>query len=382
MVAAIAGGAILAPAAEMIGARRNSVNLERLAHGISSFTVRFFAFAATWAVLALVLLVGLYPAMLSTLLQVFFWPLVAVVATWLLMTASAYYYYYSWKRLGAGQGRHAAVGWAFALSAVAFIGLITLLSSFQLTPTQRAPLVAAILNPTWLTELTHRLVGNFSYVGFVIAGIAGVRMLWSPGDKDRAYFDWLGNFGLLLGVGVLLLQPIVGWFYASQIQAGSPDAYTRVMVGQYSWLFLVQSFFLAVAFLLGNIYLTQTANARAKLGAGARAWMRWATVAIALLGVLLVIPQQFPLGTMSPWKYLGLAGFLVFGGTTLFLYLRAMPTFTWGNARAGSQWALVAAAVVAILLFTTMGVIRTTARGGEPIVGPLGGGANQQLVGQ
>ena len=69
MVAAIMGGAIVAPAAEIIGVRRRDERYERLAHEISAYTVRFFAFAATWAVVGLVLLVGLYPRLVGVLVS-------------------------------------------------------------------------------------------------------------------------------------------------------------------------------------------------------------------------------------------------------------------------------------------------------------------------
>jgi cytochrome bd ubiquinol oxidase subunit I len=207
MVAAIMGAAIVAPICEIVGLRRKDPRFERLAHDMAGIIVRFFAFAATWAVVGIVLLVGLYPTLIGTLLSIFFWPAVAISIIWVLMTFGAYFYAYGWERYSNRRVLHNAFGWLFAISAFLFIDLITALSSFQLTPVEPVSLLAAVLNPSWITEVLHRHVGNLSYVGLVMAGIASARMLFERREPDRAYLDWVGHFGLFLGVGVLLLHP-------------------------------------------------------------------------------------------------------------------------------------------------------------------------------
>jgi hypothetical protein len=136
-------------------------------------------------------------------------------------------------------------------------------------------------------------------------------------------------------------------------------------------MFTVQSLFLAGLFLLGNIYMSRSAASRGEASPGALRIMRLATIGIAILGVLIIIPPQLPLGSMTPWKYLSLAGFVLLSGTTLVLYLRSSSTFSWGRVQAGSQWALAGLAIVAVLMMITMGIIRSSARGDDSIVGRL-----------
>lgn len=367
MVAAIMGAAVIAPAAEIVGWRRADPRCDRLAHGISRVTVRFFAFAATWAVVGIVLLVGLYPTLVGVLVGIFFWPLVVVAATWVAMTFTAYYYYYTWDRLRERRRLHNAIGWGFAASALLFISLITMLSSFQLTPTQATPLSAAILNPTWLPEVFHRHVGNLSYAGLVIAGVAGVCYLSTHSWEDKVFYDWLGHVGLLVGLGFLLLQPIGGWVYAWQIERGAPTAFARIMVGEASWLFILQSFLLAGVFVVGSFYLWQAAAGRGTLDDDSARWMKRATWLGLALGALLVIPKELPLGAMTPWKYLALAGLVATSGHNLYRYLRASSTFVWGRAGSASHLALAAVAVLAVAVLVVMGVIRSTARGDDLI---------------
>ena len=53
-VAAIMGASILAPTAQIIGWRRPNSYFPRLARDTATVMVRFFAFGATWAVVAIV----------------------------------------------------------------------------------------------------------------------------------------------------------------------------------------------------------------------------------------------------------------------------------------------------------------------------------------
>ena len=72
---------------------------------------------------------------------------------------------------------------------------------------------------------------------------------------------------------------------------------------------------------------------------------------------------KVPLGSMYPWKYIGLIGMMLVGAFAIALYLRASATgFHWGRASRWSQYALIASAVTVILTMITMGYTRETAR--------------------
>jgi cytochrome d ubiquinol oxidase subunit I len=78
---------------------------------------------------------------------------------------------------------------------------------------------------------------------------------------------------------------------------------------------------------------------------------------------------KFPLGSMYPWKYIGLIGLMLVGLFALGMYLRATAAggFHWGRASRWSQYALIATAVTVLLTMLTMGYTRETARrGAEP----------------
>ena len=59
---------------------------------------------------------------------------------------------------------------------------------------------------------------------------------------------------------------------------------------------------------------------------------------------------EIPLGSMYPWKYIGLIGMMIVGFFVITLYLRATATgFHWGRASRWSQCALIACAVTVVL---------------------------------
>lgn len=379
IVAAIMGMALIGPAAEWIGVSRKNALFERLARDLSHIIVLFFAFGATFAVFALAVLYAVYPRVWGVLTTFFFGQMVAVLGIWFVMTISAYLYYYTWKPLENRRGWHIAIGWLFAASAFVFISLIIELSSFQLTPVVSGPPLAAAVNPSWPGELIHRHIGNLSYAGFVLAGYSSFRLLWPKRKpEDAPYYDWLGHAGLMVGIGFALVQPFAGWFYARQVQYASPGAFIHMMIATNSWMFLVQSFFLGAVIFLGNTYLALAVR-RGELQSGPVSWMRYSLWAIAILVLLLILPQQIPLGLMTPWKYIALGGLIVLSVTNLVLYLRARRTFVWGRAGRAPHLALVLAGIAIMALMITMGTIREGARGSDLIYEHLFPSQGQQI---
>jgi cytochrome d ubiquinol oxidase subunit I len=72
---------------------------------------------------------------------------------------------------------------------------------------------------------------------------------------------------------------------------------------------------------------------------------------------------EIPLGSMYPWKYIGLIGLMLAGFFVLALYFNAAASgFRWGRASRWSQCALIAATVTVVLTMMTTGYTRETAR--------------------
>src|SRR3712207_2915302 len=100
----------------------------------------------------------------------------------------------------------------------------------------------------------HRFVGNFSYVGFLIAGWAGWRYLRTTREDDREYYDWMGHWGLIWGFGFLIIQPVIGYGYLKGIRESSPEAFNVIMLGSKAWVFNLLAIWLAVMSIASTAY--------------------------------------------------------------------------------------------------------------------------------
>ncbi len=359
---------------------------ERLANQMSESVEKLFSWGATWAAFALVMIWGLYPRLWSYLTALFFVQVIIIAGLlWFVMTVSAYVYYLSWERLHNRRLLHNAVGWIFVLSTMLFINTIIVWDSHQLTPTGGInDLLAAAINPSYTAEFPHRHIGNLSYGPLIAAAYIGAWSLLFWGkrivkEQEWAYHDWLGDVMLLIGLGVLLLQPIAGWFYVNQILHASPGAFAQMMPGPQGWMFRLMIGLLGGVIFCGNLYLL-LGMGRGDPRPAVITWMKVSLVVIVLDIGLAVLPKDVPGGQMFPWKYIALATYMLVTLINLVLYIRARRNFTWGTGsrRGWAVLALMGALIAA--LFVTMGTIREAARSPYLIWDQMGPNQSQELV--
>ena len=387
VVAFIIGAAMVAPVAELLGLRRGGERWEKLAHQISESVEKLFSWGATWAAFALVMIWGLYPRLWGHLASLFLVQTIIIAGLlWFVMTVSAYVYYLTWERLRRRKLLHNAFGWIFVLATMLFINTIIVWDSYQLTPAGGiTDLLAAAINPSYTAEFPHRHIGNLSYGPLILAAYVGLWSLlfWGRRRFDEgewAYHQWLADVMLLIGLGVLLLQPIAGWFYVNQIFVASPAAWAQMMVGPSGWKFRMMIGLLGGVIFFGNLYML--------LGMGRGAprvavitWMKVSLVVLALDIGLAVLPKDVPLGLMNPWKYIALAIYMLITLINLVLYLRARRTFVWSRRSRMSWAALAFIGALIMALFVTMGSIRETARLPYLIYDQQGPDQSQELLG-
>ncbi len=406
LVAFIMGAAIIMAVSGSVPPSRQSKPWERFTKTFAWFLVETYSFGATLAVFGLVLMFGLYPRLMAIMASLFFAPLLGIFAAWITMTLSLVAYAYLWSKREGHRVLHQSLIYIYAIAETAFIVLITMWTSYLLTPNGRDAVQAAF-NATWGPELFHRIVGNVSYAGFLIAAWGGWRAFRKRrrgSSLDKSYYHWVAHFGFLWGITFEMLQPLVGYFYVLQIQAGNPTTYYRMMLGDKAWAWLLQIALVGLTFFLSDLYMWLSirrgiierqgiralTGMRAEAGIGAPAaeelrtfstmklvmqlgrreahptpqdrltkrYCNAALWALGILAVLGVIPESVPvLGSMVT-KYASLIGFVVFTLITLYIYWRQSKKWTWGNMGRGAQWTLVSLAAVLILLMIVMGGIR------------------------
>jgi cytochrome d ubiquinol oxidase subunit I len=379
----ILGAALIAPTAEYLGMLTKQAKYERFARNLAQLIVLLFASGSALAITFVLALVTLFPVFFSYLQNIFFWVFFVEAFLFLGVIIILYAWYSTWDKLAYRKSLHVVFGFVAGSIGLFQMTMIDAVASCMLTPSEAPVTDVALtyLNPTMIPLNMHRFVGNFSYVGFLIAGWAAYRYLRTEREDDREYYDWMGHWGLIWGFGFLIMQPIIGYGYLKSIRESSPDAFNTIMLGEKAWLFNFLMVELAVMGVASTAYFVHKLRFAVKpmerlrkLAVGALGFMALFTALNVIPANTSLIPQiglvflggentDVPLGSMYPWKYIGLIGMMLVGAFVVALYLRASATgFYWGRASRWSQYALIASAVTVILTMITMGYTRETAR--------------------
>jgi cytochrome bd ubiquinol oxidase subunit I len=375
----IIGAVLIAATSEYLGLVTKQPRYERFARNLARFVVLIFASGAALAITFVLALVTLFPVFFSYLQNIFFWVFFVEAFMFLGQIIIVYAWYNVWDKLAYRKSLHVVFGFVAGFFGLMAMTMIDAVASFMLTPpeAQVNDVARTFLNQTNIPLNMHRFVGNLSYVGFLVAGWAGWRYLRTTREDDREYYDWMGHWGLIWGFGFLIMQPIIGYGYLKGIRESSPDAFETIMIGDKSWVFNLLVIWLAIMSIASTAYFVHKLRFAVKPMEPLRKLSVGALGFMALFTTLNIIPKdgnlvpqiglvilggeatEFPLGSMYPYKYIGLIGLMLVGVFVVALYLRASATgFHWGRASRWSQYALIACAVTVL----TMGYTRETAR--------------------
>jgi cytochrome bd ubiquinol oxidase subunit I len=379
----IIGAVIIAATSEYLGMATKQSRYERFARNLARFVVILFASGAALAITFVLALVTLFPVFFSYLQNIFFWVFVVEAFMFLGQIIIVYAWYNVWDKLAYRKSLHVVFGFVAGFFGLMAMTMIDAVASFMLTPAEAQvnDVARTFLNQTSIPLNMHRFIGNLSYVGFLVAGWGGWRYLRSTREDDREYYDWMGHWGLIWGFGFLIIQPIIGYGYLKGIRESSPSAFETIMLEDKSWVFNLLVIWLAVMSIASTAYFVHKLRFAVKPMEFLRKLSVGALGFTALFTTLNIIPTngslvpqigliifdgentKIPLGSMYPWKYIGLIGLMLVGAFVVALYLRATATgFHWGRASRWSQYALIACAVTVVLTMLTMGYTRETAR--------------------
>ncbi len=374
IAAALTGLIFIAVTTESIYYFTGDKRWDRFAHGIAKIQVITFAPGSFIAIMFILVLLMLWPLFWTTIMRIAFWPFVMEAASFVLYILYLYTWYYTWETLRNFRALHIAVGFLLMFVAWSQQFMVDIVASYMLTPTDPNSLQSIVFNPTDIVLDFHRVVGDTSYAGYLIAAYAAWRFLRARSLQDKAYWDFVGGLGLLFGIGLMILQPFIGWQYAALIREHAPSAFYRIMGGgERSFLFLIQVILLTALFFFSAVYITaQMRKARATR-------RRVATLLMGLLlffGVWLCLPPHWTpnllglnltflgqLGLMNPWKYLSLAGLTLSGFLMFGTYLGGIQSgLKWGARGILPHIILLILGLLVVGMMVTMGIIREEAR--------------------
>lgn len=388
----ISGAGELGPAIEWLGFMRQRRRYDRLAHGLGRFITVYFSFSSFIAILLItVLLVGLWGHFWTTMVTITWWPLFIEAWSFVLQVSLAYLWYYTWDPLRNFKGLHMAIGGLLAIASFIQVYMIDILASYMLTPTNPSNPIRLVLNPTSYPLTVHRTVGNLAYIGFAFGGFCAIKYLRAKTAEDKAFYDWAGSFGLLWGVAMTLLQPVIGYSYAKEIQLHAYGSWYKMMRGTLSTVFLWQMTLLGIMFLVATFYFARRLRTDEARGAGL---LKAMSVGMVLTTLLAAMPYHLaftydqvlaaglnkpfwdgglinPLGAMIPWKVLALIAYTLIAIAALVWYLRGLPGVIWGSARRGEQRLLMVMTVLTMAMIVTMAYIRENGRAPDLIAGQM-----------
>ncbi len=372
--AALTGLVFIAVTTESIYYFTGDKRWDRFARGIAKTQAIFFAPGSFIAIMFVLVLMMLWPLFWTTIFRITFWPFVMEAASFILWILYLYTWYYTWDTLKDFRALHISIGFLLMFVAWAQQFMVDIVASYMLTPTEPNSLQSIIFNPTDIVLDFHRVVGNISYAGFLTSAYAAWRFLRARSLDDKAYWDFVGGLGLLFGIGLMFMQPFIGWQYAQLIRDHAPSAFYRIMGGgERSFLFLIQVVLLTALFFFSALYITaQMRKARARHARAAVTLM----VALLFFGVWLCLPPHWnpsllgldlsflgQLGLMNPWKYVALAGLTLSGFLMFGIYLGAIQSgLKWGTRGILPHAVLLLLGLLVAGMMFDMGLIREESR--------------------
>ncbi len=264
----ILGAPIFVVISEWLGYRKQDPRYDRLAKEVTKVTVILYSMTALTGGLFIFVLLATYPQFTTWLINHFFL-IFAVVYPLLFIgeTIVLYMYFYTWDAWkGEKKGRHIALGVLLNLIGSITLFVIDAPTSFMNTPVRAegispaeflatASLWDKVFNYSWMPLNLHRLVGNVTFGGFVAGLIAAYMFMGAKKDEERAYYDWMGFVGNMIGVGALLFLPFMGYLLAYELCDYDASICPYMMADQLSMFFEMQGAMIGLIFLASNYYI-------------------------------------------------------------------------------------------------------------------------------
>jgi cytochrome bd ubiquinol oxidase subunit I len=376
------GFAIAAPVLQAWGARTGSARMDRLAHSMARFNVLTFSTGATFAVLFLLLLVGLYPQVTASLFTHFFYFLAIAMLSMVLALWGMYTYYYKWDRYSVlNKGRHTMLGFTMGLFIWVWMVIMTGIDTYMVTgggpgrPQISGDNIASfgaslqgIFNPMFVEMVLHRTFANLSWPAFALGAWAAFMYVRSKTPEDKAFYDWSSSVGLTWGVGFLLLQPLDGFamVYALKVsEPGNPvsgaaqgGAYERLTQGATSDLLYMNLIIVVALFVLSNVAMFLGAERHPE---------RAGQVPIRFFALVAAVAGLYALSPLAEWPFLYMRYIMMLVMILATLgafvtYLRGRMRFRYGSPGRGYRATLLALGILAAVVALNMGFMKSNSR--------------------
>jgi cytochrome bd-type quinol oxidase subunit 1 len=375
------GFAIAAPVLQAWGARTGSPRMDKLAHSMARFNVLTFSVGATFAVLFLVLLVGLYPRVTASLFTHFFYFIAIAMLSMGLALWGMYSYYYKWDRYSVlNKKRHTMLGFTMGLFIWIWMVIMTGIDTYMVTGGSGRPQISegniasfsaslqGIFNPMFVEMILHRTFANLSWPAFALAAWASFMYVRSKTSEDKAFYDWSSSVGLTWGVGFLLLMPLVGFGAVYTLKLSAPGdpaspvaaggAYQRLTEGATSNLLYINLILVVGLFVLSNVAMFLGASRHPE---------RAGQVPIRFFGLVAAVSGLYSISPLADWPFLYVRYIMMLVMVLATLgafvtYLRGRMGFRYGSPGRGYRITLLVLGTLAAVVALNMGFMKSNSR--------------------
>ncbi len=316
------------------------------------------------------------------IIWVLFYPIMFTLETVLM-----YVYYYSWNSMtGSNKKWHLLIGILLNVAGITTLFLMNAPASYMLTPPRMEDptLWQNINNFTWLPLNFHRLIGNLTFGGYMVAIISAYMYFFSDSREDKEYYDWQGYIGNMIGVGAMIPLPIMGYIYSYEMYMYDASLGMYTMSDRLSMVFEVQAVLVGFLFVASNYYMWLSMK-RISGAERFESWMKVNYVLIFFGAMIWFLPRHYfatmvpepgiditgtelpsHLGFLALMKAKNLAAIIICSCTLInfVLYYRAGKTgkIEWGKIDPTAQYVLIFLGFSDIWLMNLMGAFRELAR--------------------
>ncbi len=264
IICAFVNGIVGGVVSNLIMFAQADFKFERLAHEITKVIGFCYSFTAVSGGLFLFIMMVAYKDFISYLVTSF--PVLFMIAyptLFILETIVMYVYVYSWDPLNKSnkKGRHIVVGVVLNVLGLSLLCALDGPATFMQTPPtpldqlQNISEWARLTTSTWMPLNYHRLVGNGTFGGYMVGIIAAYMYLWSDNKEEKEYYDWVGYMGNVIGVGIMIPLPAMGYIFVREIYQYDATIGMYIMSDRESMFMLVQGLLVGTMFSASNIYM-------------------------------------------------------------------------------------------------------------------------------
>lgn len=275
--------------------REAAKKYDRLAHEFTRLLATSFSITAIFGAVLTFLLIGLYPKMMTFMVEVFGPSMYLYALVFFLESFSLYLYYYGWGRISAG--KHLLLGLSLNTWGIVLLFITNAWVGFTMSPggvNEAGEVVnrwAAFQNFLWNPINIHRLIANLCLAGSVVGAYAAYKFLSAKNDEERAHYDWMGFIGNFIAILALMPLPFAGYYLALEVYGFNQQMGITMMGGIFSWLFIVQAVLIAALFLGMNYYMWLSMD-RIEGAERYRGWIKWMLLVITACGVVWATPHS------------------------------------------------------------------------------------------